>query len=139
MQSEIQNKPITDLMRLHRNRPSLEKSVKIVLLVKKMALLNSVETVSQIWIEKLLIENISLLSAWKLHCCINEKGNLPYPAECTVTMVYHFVCGERDFFKSYILLTDLADIAASRGFQTLNESRPPSHTQFASARIIGGD
>ena len=42
-----------------------------------------------------------------------------------------------DFFKSYILLT--ADIAASRGFQTLNESRPPSHTQFASARIIGGD
>ena len=54
-------------------------------------------------------------------------------------MVYHFVCGERDFFKSYILLTDLADIAASPGFQTLNESRPPSHTQFASARIIGGD
>lgn len=42
-------------------------------------------------------------------------------------------------YKSYILLTDLADIAASRGFQTLNESRPPSHTQFASARIIGGD
>lgn len=53
------------------------------------------------------------LQRLEARCCINEKGDLR--TWQNQAGVYHFVW-EPAFFKSYPLLVELADIAASRDF-----------------------